>query len=79
MDIIFLTRLNMVLRQLLGLSMASKFAENQLNARFNHSHYGVKPKHRCQQKLPLLRRDPLVPPVSSPVQPLPRSLCPGWG
>ncbi|PKK27219.1 flavin-containing monooxygenase 5 isoform X1 [Columba livia] len=57
MDIIFLTRLNMVLRQLLGLSVASKFAENQLNARFDHSHYGVKPKHRVFEQHPTVNDD----------------------
>ncbi|NXW87171.1 FMO5 monooxygenase, partial [Alopecoenas beccarii] len=57
MDIIFLTRLNMVLKKLLGLSAAGKITENQLNARFDHSHYGVKPKHRIFEQHPTINDD----------------------
>lgn len=78
-DIIFTTRMKMFLKKLLSPSMVSDFTEKQLNTRFNHSHYGLKPKHRCQQKLSLLRRDPPAPSVSSPAWPFPCSLCPGWG
>lgn len=45
-DIVFVTRLKALLKQLLTSSMASGFAEWQLNMRFDHAHYGLKPKHR---------------------------------
>ena len=74
-DTILTTRMKVFLQMLLGLSMASDYAEKQMSARFDHSHYGLKPKHRCQQKLPLPRRDPLAP---CHVQPhLAISLLPG--
>lgn len=57
-DIIFTTRMKQFLKAVLSQSMVSNFTEKQLNARFDHSHYGLKPKHRCQQKLPLPRRGP---------------------
>lgn len=62
MDIVFTTRMKAFLKELLSPSMVSNLMEKQLNARFDHSHYGLKPKHRCQQMLPLPRRDHLTPP-----------------
>lgn len=47
-DIIFTTRMKTFLQKLMTPSMVSDFVEKQLNARFDHSHYGLKPKHRCQ-------------------------------
>uniref|UniRef100_A0A672TWW4 Flavin-containing monooxygenase 5 n=1 Tax=Strigops habroptila TaxID=2489341 RepID=A0A672TWW4_STRHB len=43
-DTIAFTRINVFLRKLMSHSMVSNFVEKQLNARFNHSHYGLKPK-----------------------------------
>ena len=40
------------LQKMVTTSMVNAFVEKQLNARFDHSHYGLKPKHRCQQTLP---------------------------
>lgn len=45
-DIVFTTRLKALMQQLLTSSMASSFTERQLNMRFDHAHYGLKPKHR---------------------------------
>ncbi|XP_010143784.1 PREDICTED: dimethylaniline monooxygenase [N-oxide-forming] 5-like, partial [Buceros rhinoceros silvestris] len=44
-DVILTTRMRMFLHNLLSPSMVNGFMEKQLNARFNHSHYGLKPKH----------------------------------
>lgn len=65
-DVIFTTRMKMFLQNLLSPSMVNGFMEKQLNARFNHSHYGLKPKHRCWQTLPLPGRDPLPLPCAAP-------------
>lgn len=78
-DIILTTRMKAFLKELLSPSMVCNLAEKQLNARFDHSHYGLKPKHRCQQNLPLSQRDPPGSPMSSSARPFPCSLCPGWG
>ncbi|XP_076195911.1 flavin-containing monooxygenase 5-like isoform X3 [Aptenodytes patagonicus] len=56
-DIIFTTRMKMFLKKLLSPSMVSDFAEKQLNARFNHSHYGLKPKHRILDQHPTINDD----------------------
>ncbi|KFW64768.1 Dimethylaniline monooxygenase [N-oxide-forming] 5, partial [Pygoscelis adeliae] len=56
-DIIFITRMKMFLKKLLSPSMVSDFAEKQLNARFNHSHYGLKPKHRILDQHPTINDD----------------------
>ncbi|KAL2301736.1 hypothetical protein Nmel_011132 [Mimus melanotis] len=67
-DTILTTRLNRFLQELLSSSMACDYMEKKLNARFDHSRYGLKPKHRYQQTLPLPRRDRLPPSVC----------CPAW-
>ncbi|XP_026709329.1 dimethylaniline monooxygenase [N-oxide-forming] 5-like isoform X2 [Athene cunicularia] len=56
-DIILTTRMNRFLQQLMSSSMVSDFAEKQLNARFNHSHYGLKPKHRILDQHPTINDD----------------------
>ncbi|KFQ47403.1 Dimethylaniline monooxygenase [N-oxide-forming] 5, partial [Nestor notabilis] len=57
MDTILITRINVFLKKLLGQSMVSNFVEKQLNARFNHSHYGLKPKHRVLDQHPTINDD----------------------
>ncbi|KAM6396679.1 flavin-containing monooxygenase 5-like [Pluvialis apricaria] len=56
-DIILTTRMNTFLKKLLSASMVSDFAEKQLNARFDHSHYGLKPKHRILDQHPTVNDD----------------------
>ncbi|NXX86309.1 FMO5 monooxygenase, partial [Urocolius indicus] len=52
LDIVLNTRIKAFLKSLLSTSMVNSFVEKQLNARFDHSHYGLKPKHRCQHRSP---------------------------
>lgn len=59
-DIVFTTRLKALLKQLLTSSMASDFTERQLNMRFDHAHYGLKPKHRCQGTHPPTASQPFL-------------------
>ncbi|XP_074732945.1 flavin-containing monooxygenase 5-like isoform X2 [Strix uralensis] len=56
-DIVLTTRMKTFLQQLMTSSMVSDFAEKQLNARFNHSHYGLKPKHRILDQHPTVNDD----------------------
>ncbi|XP_009958611.1 PREDICTED: dimethylaniline monooxygenase [N-oxide-forming] 5-like, partial [Leptosomus discolor] len=44
-DIVFTTRVKTFLQKLLSPNVVSNLTEKQLNARFDHSHYGLKPKH----------------------------------
>uniref|UniRef100_A0A8C3JKW6 Flavin-containing monooxygenase n=1 Tax=Calidris pygmaea TaxID=425635 RepID=A0A8C3JKW6_9CHAR len=56
-DIVLTTRMKEFLKRLLSPSMVSNFAEKQLNARFDHSHYGLKPKHRILDQHPTVNDD----------------------
>ncbi|XP_064310721.1 flavin-containing monooxygenase 5 isoform X2 [Phalacrocorax carbo] len=56
-DTILTTRMKVFLQMLLGLSMASDYAEKQMSARFDHSHYGLKPKHRILDQHPSINDD----------------------
>ncbi|XP_009998172.1 PREDICTED: dimethylaniline monooxygenase [N-oxide-forming] 5-like [Chaetura pelagica] len=56
-DMIFSTRMNTFLKDLLSSSMVNSIVEKQLNARFNHSHYGLKPKHRIFDQHPTVNDD----------------------
>ncbi|XP_009460788.1 PREDICTED: dimethylaniline monooxygenase [N-oxide-forming] 5-like [Nipponia nippon] len=56
-DVVFTTRMKTFLKQLMSPSMVSDFAEKQLNARFDHSHYGLKPKHRIIDQHPSVNDD----------------------
>ncbi|NXI69150.1 FMO5 monooxygenase, partial [Anseranas semipalmata] len=56
-DIIFTTRMMAFMKQLVTSSMASDFAEKQLNMRFDHAHYGLKPKHRVLDQHPTINDD----------------------
>ncbi|XP_054689365.1 flavin-containing monooxygenase 5-like isoform X2 [Grus americana] len=56
-DTIFTTRMKMFLKNLLSASMVSDFTEKELNARFDHSHYGLKPKHRVIDQHPTVNDD----------------------
>ncbi|XP_064371778.1 flavin-containing monooxygenase 5-like [Dromaius novaehollandiae] len=56
-DILLLTRMKNILSKLLTLSMLSDWSEKQLNARFDHSNYGLKPKHRILHQHPTINDD----------------------
>uniref|UniRef100_A0A8C4V086 Flavin-containing monooxygenase n=1 Tax=Falco tinnunculus TaxID=100819 RepID=A0A8C4V086_FALTI len=56
-DVIFTTRMKAFLKKLLSPSIVCHLAENQLNARFDHSHYGLKPKHRIFNQHPTINDD----------------------
>ncbi|XP_033920290.1 dimethylaniline monooxygenase [N-oxide-forming] 5-like isoform X2 [Melopsittacus undulatus] len=56
-DTILTTRTNAFLKNLLSQSMVSNSVEKQLNARFNHSLYGLKPKHRVLDQHPTINDD----------------------
>ncbi|XP_064283572.1 flavin-containing monooxygenase 5-like isoform X1 [Passer domesticus] len=57
MDTVLTTRLNTFLQGLLSSSMACDYMEKKLNARFDHSHYGLKPKHRVFHQHPTVNDD----------------------
>ncbi|KFP64998.1 Dimethylaniline monooxygenase [N-oxide-forming] 5, partial [Cariama cristata] len=56
-DIVLTTRVKVFLANLLNSSMLNNFVEKQLNFRFNHSHYGLKPKHRIFDQHPTINDD----------------------
>ncbi|XP_064575530.1 flavin-containing monooxygenase 5-like isoform X2 [Zonotrichia leucophrys gambelii] len=56
-DTILTTRLKAFLQGLLSSSITCDFMENKLNARFDHSRYGLKPKHRVFQQHPTVNDD----------------------
>ncbi|XP_009989174.1 PREDICTED: dimethylaniline monooxygenase [N-oxide-forming] 5-like [Tauraco erythrolophus] len=56
-DIILTTRMNTFLNNLLSPSMVSNFMEKKMNARFDHSLYGLKPKHRILDQHPTINDD----------------------
>ncbi|XP_063154656.1 flavin-containing monooxygenase 5-like isoform X2 [Candoia aspera] len=45
-DAVFTTRFHLLLKQCLPMFKINQLIEHKLNSRFNHSHYGLKPKHR---------------------------------
>nr|XP_056699984.1 flavin-containing monooxygenase 5-like [Euleptes europaea] len=53
-DVVFSTRYNLLLKQSLIPSIINNWAENKLNERFNHSHYGLKPQHRFLSQHPTI-------------------------
>ncbi|XP_019386305.1 PREDICTED: dimethylaniline monooxygenase [N-oxide-forming] 5-like isoform X3 [Crocodylus porosus] len=57
MDIVLSSRLNAVLKEFLTTSMVNKWAEQRLNARFSHSHYGLQPTHRILSQHPTVNDD----------------------
>ncbi|NWX99144.1 FMO5 monooxygenase, partial [Nothoprocta ornata] len=57
MDVVFTTRMNKIISSLMSMSMICNWSEKQLNARFNHSHYGLKPKHRFLHQHPTINDD----------------------
>uniref|UniRef100_A0A4X2JVI0 Flavin-containing monooxygenase n=1 Tax=Vombatus ursinus TaxID=29139 RepID=A0A4X2JVI0_VOMUR len=46
MDTVLFTRFHSIINRMLTASMINKWAENKLNALFNHDVYGLQPKHR---------------------------------
>ncbi|XP_025944980.1 dimethylaniline monooxygenase [N-oxide-forming] 5-like isoform X2 [Apteryx rowi] len=56
-DVILTTRMKNILSKLLTPSMVSDWSEKRLNARFDHSHYGLKPKHRILHQHPTVNDD----------------------
>ncbi|NWR74645.1 FMO5 monooxygenase, partial [Centropus unirufus] len=57
MDTVFTTRMKTFLKDLLSPSMVNSYVEKQLTARFDHSHYGLKPKHRVFDQHPTVNDD----------------------
>ncbi|XP_062989330.1 flavin-containing monooxygenase 5-like isoform X2 [Elgaria multicarinata webbii] len=53
-DVVLSTRYNMLRKQFFTTSMVNHWLENGLNSRFNHSHYGLKPKHRFMSQHPTI-------------------------
>lgn len=53
-DVVLSTRYNDLLKNSLGPSLLNSWAERRLNERFNHSHYGLKPKHRFFSQHPTI-------------------------
>nr|XP_044994148.1 flavin-containing monooxygenase 5 [Jaculus jaculus] len=51
-DVLLSSRLYNFLSKLLGKSLGSKFLENQINHRFDHELFGLKPKHRLLSQHP---------------------------
>ncbi|XP_066411514.1 flavin-containing monooxygenase 5-like [Molothrus aeneus] len=56
-DTILTTRLKTFLQGLLSSSITCDYMEKKLNARFDHSRYGLKPKHRVFQQHPTVNDD----------------------
>ncbi|XP_005528712.1 PREDICTED: dimethylaniline monooxygenase [N-oxide-forming] 5-like [Pseudopodoces humilis] len=56
-DTILTTRIKTFLQGLLSLSVACDYMESKLNARFDHSRYGLKPKHRVFHQHPTVNDD----------------------
>ncbi|XP_054458146.1 dimethylaniline monooxygenase [N-oxide-forming] 2-like [Anoplopoma fimbria] len=57
LDMIVLTRLNLILTQLLPKFLVNWSAERALNQKFDHRLYGLMPKHRLLEKRPLINDD----------------------
>ncbi|XP_013920030.1 PREDICTED: dimethylaniline monooxygenase [N-oxide-forming] 5-like [Thamnophis sirtalis] len=57
LDIILTTRANLFLKQCLPLSTVDQLIQNKLNKRFDHSHYGLKPKHSLNSQHPTVNDD----------------------
>ncbi|KFO79556.1 Dimethylaniline monooxygenase [N-oxide-forming] 5, partial [Cuculus canorus] len=56
-DTVLTTRMNTFLKDLLSPSMTNNYMEKRLTARFDHSHYGLKPKHRVFDQHPTINDD----------------------
>ncbi|NXU76211.1 FMO5 monooxygenase, partial [Oreotrochilus melanogaster] len=56
-DTIITTRMKIFLKYLLSSSMVNRLVEKQLNARFDHALYGLKPKHRILDQHPTINDD----------------------
>ncbi|XP_042533291.1 flavin-containing monooxygenase 5-like [Dipodomys spectabilis] len=57
MDSSFFTRFNSFLQKILTTSLINNYLEKILNSRFNHSHYGLQPKHRLLSQHPTVSDD----------------------
>ncbi|KAH0618186.1 hypothetical protein JD844_017185 [Phrynosoma platyrhinos] len=56
-DVVLSSRYYVFLKQFFTNSMINNWVEKKLNARFNHSHYGLKPKHRFFSQHPTVNDD----------------------
>ncbi|NXN19930.1 FMO5 monooxygenase, partial [Indicator maculatus] len=56
-DVLTITRMKIFLKELLSSSIMNNIVEKRLNARFDHSHYGLKPKHRVFDQHPTVNDD----------------------
>ncbi|XP_026559192.1 dimethylaniline monooxygenase [N-oxide-forming] 5-like [Pseudonaja textilis] len=57
LDTILSTRAHLFLKQIFPLSMIDQLIQHKLNNRFDHSHYGLKPKHRFSSQHPTVNDD----------------------
>ncbi|XP_054240605.1 flavin-containing monooxygenase 5-like [Indicator indicator] len=57
LDLLTITRMKIFLKEVLSSSIMNSFVEKRLNARFDHSHYGLKPKHRVFDQHPTVNDD----------------------
>ncbi|EGW09227.1 flavin-containing monooxygenase 5 [Cricetulus griseus] len=53
-DVLFSSRLNYYLSKILGSSFKNGFMEKQINQRFDHEMFGLKPKHRVLSQHPTI-------------------------
>ncbi|XP_053101621.1 flavin-containing monooxygenase 5-like isoform X2 [Hemicordylus capensis] len=53
-DMLLSTRSYQLLKNLFTTSMVNQWVESKVNSRFNHSHYGLKPKHRFFSQHPTI-------------------------
>lgn len=56
-DVLLLTRFKQLVLQMCHESLINTYLENQLNQRFNHEMYGLKPKHRALSQHPTINDD----------------------
>ncbi|KAJ7338704.1 hypothetical protein JRQ81_012606 [Phrynocephalus forsythii] len=56
-DVILSCRFYLYLKELMTTSMLNKWIEKQLDSRFDHSHYGLKPQHRFFSQHPTVNDD----------------------
>lgn len=50
-DVEFLYRFKHFLRKIVGQPLLNAYMERQMNQRFNHEMYGLKPKHRYVSRM----------------------------
>uniref|UniRef100_A0A4W3K2P6 Flavin-containing monooxygenase n=1 Tax=Callorhinchus milii TaxID=7868 RepID=A0A4W3K2P6_CALMI len=56
-DVYFSTRFNVLIQNMLPVSVLTWLVERKLNERFNHANYGLQPKHRYVSQHPMVNDD----------------------